>query len=110
MSLSRNEIFVVENYGNGAGIPWYLRLWAAVVRRAAVDWVLYHDHTSLKLRKVGADAGQWIFHEKDEDHICAFPVVCDILGLDPDLVRSKVANLSEEDARRLRGMEFGDEW
>jgi len=110
VSSSRNELFAVESYGKGAGVPWYLRLWAAVVRRAAVDWVLYHNHKSLKLKKVGADAGQWIFHDRSEDHICSFPIVCDILGLDPDLVRSKVTNLSEEDARRLRGMEFGDEW
>ena len=110
MLSSRNGLFEVGRGNAGTGIPWYLRLWAAVVRRAAVDWVLYHNHESLKLKKIGADAGQWIFHDNSEDHICSFPIVCDILGLEPDLVRSKVTNLSEEDARRLRGMEFGDEW
>lgn len=103
-------LFAVEHSGVGAGIPWYLRLWAAVVRRAAVDWVLYHKHEVLKLRKIGADAGQWIFHDDSDDSVCSFIIACDILSLDPELVRSKVTSLTEEDARRLRGMEFGDEW
>jgi len=107
---SRDALWDIERGNAGAGVPWYLRLWAAVVRRAAVDWVLYHEHESLKLRKIGADAGQWLFHDHSEDHICSFNIVCDILGLSPDLVRSKVTSISEEDARRLRGMEFGDEW
>ncbi len=110
MLSSRDELWEIERRNSGTGVPWFLRLWAAVVRRATVDWVLYNEHESLKLKKIGADAGQWLFHDESEDHICSFKIVCDCLGLDPDLVRSKVTSISEEDARRLRGMEFGDEW
>ena len=91
-------------------IMWYTRLWAAVVRRAAVDWVLYRNHETSKLRKVGQDAEYWIFLDKEENRLSSFVSVCDILGLEPSLMREKVRNLSEEDARRLRGMEFGDDW
>ena len=91
-------------------IMWFTRLWAAVVRRAAVDWVLYKDHPTSKLRKIGADAEYWIFLDKEENRLSSFVSVCDILGLEPSLMREKVRNLSEEDARRLRGMEFGDDW
>ena len=110
MLPSPNEIWELESDNSGSGIPWYLRLWAAVVRRATVDWVLYNKHENSKLQKIGADAGQWLFYDDSEDHICSFIIVCETLGLDPDLVRSKVTSISEEDARRLRGMEFGDEW
>ena len=111
MLLSHESPFSIENAGYESGVSWYLRLWAAVVRRAAVDWVLYYDHSnSLKLRKIGANAGQWLFQDSSEDSVCSFLVVCETLGLNPDLVRSLVTSLTEEDARRLRGMEFGDEW
>ena len=90
-------------------IPWFIRLWAAVVRRATVDFVLYKGHESSKLRKIGADAEHWIFADSEED-ISAFIIVCEILDLDPDMVRSKITNLGEDEARSLRGMEFGDDW
>jgi hypothetical protein len=91
-------------------VPWFIRLWAAVVRRAAVDWVLYKDHGTTKLRKVGGDADFWIFRDEDVKRLSSFSSVCDILGLSVELVRGKISDLSEEDARRLRGMEFGDDW
>ena len=90
-------------------IPWFLRLWAAVVRRATVDFVLYKSHESPKLRKIGADAEQWIFSDRDDDLSC-FITVCEILDLEPSLVRDKINALGEEEARSLRGMEFGDDW
>ena len=94
---------------SGSPTPWFIRLWAAVVRRAAVDYVLYKEHSTTKLRKIGSDAESWIFSE-DDDELSSFVSVCDILDLDASLVRSKITNLKEEDARRLRGMEFGDDW
>jgi hypothetical protein len=33
-----------------------------------------------------------------------------MLDIDVSLIRAKVHALTEEDARKLRGMEFGDEW
>jgi hypothetical protein len=95
---------------DGGGVPWFLRLWASVVRRAAVDWVLYKDHPNTKFRKIGNDAGFWIFQEEDENRLSSFCCVCDILGLDREFMRSKIKAMTEEQARCLRGMEFGDEW
>ena len=94
---------------SGRPTPWFIRLWAAVVRRAAVDYVLYKEHETTKLRKIGKDAEQWIFSD-ETDALSSFESVCDILDLDSSLVRSKIMKLGEEDARRLRGMEFGDDW
>ena len=91
------------------GIPWFVRLWAAVLRRAVVDWILYKSHSNIKLKKVGADAGAWIFDDENLG-VGSFLSVCNIINLPPSLIRSKINNMSEEEARRLRGMEFGDEW
>jgi hypothetical protein len=93
-------------------IPWYIRMWAAVVRRAVVDWVLYREHTAAKLRKLGQDADKWLFDDIDNSatEIASFLAVCDILDVDPGIIRERIKRLSEEDARKLRGMEFGDEW
>jgi len=91
------------------GIPWYVRLWAAVLRRACVDWILYRDHDNIKLKKIGSDAGAWIFDD-DDSNIGSFLSVCSIINLPPSLIRKKITSMSEEEARRLRGMEFGDEW
>lgn len=96
-------------YDNNSGhIPWVIRLWASVVRRATVDWVLYRNHSDPKLRKIGIDADSWIFGEADNE-FSSFEGVCDIIGLPVSLMREKIVNLTEEDARRLRGMEFGDD-
>ena len=92
------------------GVPWFVRLWAAVVRRAAVDWVLYKDHESTKHRKLGSDAAAWIFSDEESDRLSSFSCVCDILGLDKSLLRQKIRSMTEEQARCLRGMEFGDDW
>ena len=92
-------------------IPWYIRVWAAVIRRSVVDWILYKEHKSTKLRKIGQDADLWMFKTPpNEKDITTFHSVCDILNVGPEIIRGRVQNLSEEDARRLRGMEFGDEW
>ena len=94
---------------SSAAIPWYIRLWASVVRRAAVDWVLYKDHKKAKFRKIGADAGKWIFREGESNEEGSFTFICDNLDLDSSLVRAKIKALTEESARKLRGMEFGDD-
>jgi hypothetical protein len=54
------------------------------------------------------EADAWIFGEA-QDKFSSFEGVCDILNLPMSLMRKKVETLSEEDARRLRGMEFGDD-
>ena len=103
-----SPIIQVDNAASN--VPWFVRLWAAVVRRAAVDWALYKEHDNVKLKQLSVDAAAWMFGEPESNAIHEFESVCEILNLSPDLVRTKVRNLTEEDARRLRGMEFGDEW
>ena len=89
-------------------IPWPLRLWASVLRRAIVDWVLYREHSDSKLRQLRKDAGEWLFSEEDEE-LSSFKSICSIMGIPKSLVTEKILSMTEEHARRLRGMEFGDD-
>ena len=91
-------------------VPWFIRLWAAVVRRAIVDWLLYKDHPDPKQKKSGVNAGNWIFGSTGDGSISTFESVCYMMGMSPEYIRSKIRSMTEEDARKLRGMEFGDEW
>ena len=75
-----------------------------------MDWILYREHKNVKLKRLGTDAGIWIFGKNEEKKLSSFENVCDILGLKPDMIRDRVRDLPEEEARHLRGMEFGDEW
>ena len=90
-------------------VPWPLRLWASVLRRAIVDWVLYADHRDSKLKQIGKDAEDWIFSEEIDEDITSFSSVCSIMGIPVSLMREKILGMTEEHARRLRGMEFGDD-
>lgn len=95
-----------------SSVPWFVRMWASVLRRAIVDWVLYRNHDNVKLKKLGFSAEQWIFHSEPDDgsDISSFESVCSMMGVTADFMRTKITALTEEQARRLRGMEFGDEW
>jgi hypothetical protein len=97
-------LFTVEHEDNS--VPEYVKLWVAVIRRAAIDYALYKNDTS---KKVGAAAEAWIFDENRPNDIGSFESSCEYIGLDVSLVREKISSLSEEKARRLRGMEFGDD-
>jgi hypothetical protein len=55
------------------------------------------------------DAGKWLFREEHSDEEGSFRSICANLGLDVGLIRAKVSALTEEGARKLRGMEFGDD-
>ena len=109
MLLSFKADSTAYGHQKPSDLPWYVRLWAAVIRRAAVDYVLYRDHDTVKLKKIGLEAEQWIFSDDDSGDVGDFRCACDILNLDPDLVRDRIGSLTEEAARRLRGMEFGDD-
>lgn len=100
-----------QDEGESRPLLWFNRLWAAVLRRAAVDWVLYRDHPSNKLNRLGEDAHHWIFVEADPellDH-SSFASVCASLNIDIAAMRARIASVTEEDARRLRGMDFDDD-
>ena len=99
---------IFDSSSQNSSIPWHVRLWAAVLRRAAVDYALYKEHSGIKLKKTGTDAHRWLFSDEDHGEVGSFEIVCSMLGLPMDLVRDRVERLTEDEARRLRGMEFGD--
>lgn len=93
-----------------SSVPWFVRLWASVLRRAVVDWVLYRNHDNVKYKKIGFHAETWIFSPGTESEISSFESICSMIGVPASFMRRKIRELTEEQARRLRGMEFGDEW
>jgi hypothetical protein len=100
-----------ESYLNmAARVPWYTRLWASVLRRAIVDWILYRTHDNVKLKKIGVNAENWIFSEERINDISSFYAVCELMNMEPEYIHRKIREMTEEQTRRLRGMEFGDEW
>lgn len=85
-------------------IPWHKRLYAQVIRRAAVDRTLYRRHVLQKLAKIGDAADQWVFGADEP----TFTEACEILDIEPSVLRRMVDSLTEEEARALRGLEFED--
>jgi len=84
-------------------------LWATVVRRAASDWVIYRKHKNEKCRKLAEEARSWIFDEDDPLLENSFVTICRQLDLSVGVVRRKISELTEEEVKKRRGMEFGDE-
>lgn len=84
-----------------------MKVWAAVIRRAVVDSVLYNEHKDEKLQKVGKDAADWLSSEDTADG--SFEAVCCLLGLDSGALRGLISRMSESDVRHLRGMNYGEE-
>lgn len=76
-----------------------------------MDWVLYRDSSSPKLRKLGDDAEDWLFrhHEGDEEDTGSFYSVCQSINMSMESVRERIEAITEEEARRLRGLDFDDE-
>jgi hypothetical protein len=92
-----------------------------ILRRAAHDWVLYRQHSTMWKRELAQDAFTWLF-EEDEGHpyyrerrrvtltnndgeevvgpriFTSFLAVCETLDLDPDTVRERVKKM---DARSI---------
>lgn len=98
-----------ELFGQSNHVPRPLRLCAAIMRRAVVDFVLYRQHKSVKLRRIGRDADIWLFGPSSMSDFSSFVSICSYMNLPPSLLRDKIRAMTEEDARRLRGMEFGDD-
>jgi hypothetical protein len=100
------DVFVDIGQGNHVLTPTE-QTWATVIRRAVVDYVLYRQHPVPKLKKIGKDAEEWLFGP-DTGLVNSFTNVCHYLNVEPSVVRGCINNFSEETARRLRGMGFGD--
>jgi hypothetical protein len=83
-------------------------LWAAVVRRAVSDWVLYVGSDDIRKRRLFYDAHRWLFiNAPDFYEITNFHTVCQELDLGSDVIREKVRRLTKQEIQALRGMEFG---
>lgn len=85
-------------------IPWFLRLYAQIIRRAAVDYVLYYGSLLPKLGIIGDEAHDWLFIDNVD-----FVTICEHLSVEPYAVREYTYSMSEADARSLRGLDFEDE-
>jgi len=65
--------------------------------------VLYRNHESAKLKRLGDDAEQWLFHGPDEpqEDPGAFASVCQSLNVGLDEIRDRVRAI-DRDLFRLR--------
>jgi hypothetical protein len=64
-----------------------------------------------KLGRLGEDAHKWIFLEEDEElkETSSFASVCSSLNIEVAAMRERISSVTEEDARRLRGLDFDDD-
>ena len=97
------DLELLQEDTESAAIPWTQRLLARVLRRAAVDYALGVGTASGKLHALARDAEAWIFGARTE-----FTFYCRSLGLEPEVVRQYMRALTPDEARALRGLEFGD--
>lgn len=86
--------YVSEKY-----IP-YRVLWVKVIIRAAFDYTLWRDSSEFRLRKCAMDADRWFSCESAALPNC-FLHICDVLKLDPDLIRRCVKKLTREQVKKL---------
>lgn len=114
MSKSVNECFLRAEELDGAHMSGAVQLWASVLRRALVDQVLYSDperKLSPEYAEIGDEVRNWVFGDGPENcefSICSFDAVCGYVGLDAELVRERIENMTPDMIKRLRGMEFND--
>ena len=94
--------------GPSTKFPPFVRLWSAVVRRAAVDNKLYSDDADDKFARIGQDARAWLEGRYDTRAFNSFNSVCEMIGIPAEVVYAAAERLTEEDARKQRGMEFDD--
>jgi len=75
----------------------------AIICRAAFDWVTYRDSTRLEKKTLAQDAYTWLFieepghpdwREREGLHLFSFLGICDVLGLEPDYMRSRIKKLT----------------
>ena len=76
-----------------------------VLRRSAHDWVLYRSSSRLLQRQIAEEAYHWIFTELpgtsawveralNKKEITSFISICEILSLDPEVVRTYIKGLT----------------
>ena len=84
-------------------------LWAAVLRRAVFDYVLYKGIRKHKL--VWQRAYQYIFIPNQEyENGLSFEQVCELFGWDPEYLRRLTSQLNRGDIKRMETSSFRDEY
>lgn len=74
-------------------------LWAAVIRRAALDIALYRGTKRRTFKKIWDDAYKWVFSE-DTGYDNSFVNVCYWLNQRPNDLRKNILGLKKEDVRK----------
>lgn len=76
-----------------------------IIRRAAHDWILYRTSTRLNQKQIAEEAYEWLFNEEpgtpmwveratSKKEITSLFGICEVLGLEPDVVRAYVRRLT----------------
>lgn len=104
LETADETLSVAVYLGHSDEAPPALRLFAQVLRRAVVDYVIYRDSTTRKHKKYSEDAYRWMYVDPEG----TFTSLCIDMGLDPAVVREHAATMSEDEARMLRKLEFSD--
>ncbi len=84
-------------------IPPAVRLWAAVLRRAVVEYILYKDADEVRYRRIGENARAWLYDTYSTD-FNSVSSVCLYVGITVGSLHCKLANIDTETVRRFRGM------
>ena len=84
-------------------IPPAGRLWAAVLRRAVVQFILYKDEEDVRYRRIGENARAWLYDKKN-DEFNSVTSVCLYIGITVDSLHSKLSSIDADVVRRFRGM------
>jgi hypothetical protein len=97
-------------WASGSSLPFSDRmLWAAVLRRAVFDYVLYKGVRSRSIE--WKKAFQYIFTEglRYEDGV-SFEEVCEMFGWDPDYLRRLTTQLTRADIKKMETTQFREDF
>lgn len=84
-------------------IPPAVRLWAAVLRRAVVEFILYRDADDVRYRRIGENARTWLYDTSNTE-FNSVTSVCLYVGITVDSLHRKLSGIDAEIVRRFRGM------
>ncbi len=93
----------ISHVGPGDRYTGHRKLWGRVILRAIYDWVMYRDSTELKQRKLAENAETWLF--KRSELFNGFETVCDLLDVDPDVVRKRAKTFTKDDVLKAEHIE-----
>lgn len=97
-----------QYYDQAAEVGGCRALLLEVIRRASFDWVLYRNSSKLAMRALAEDAYHWLFVEDAESAawrfrartnkgLMAFLTICEVMDVEPAVVRARVRHLTEKD-------------